>query len=443
MRWIEAVALRLYSCAMQIAQPLLRIKLKSRARNEPTYGLYLEQRWGDYTALPNSARNTASNVDAPWIWVHAVSLGETRAVQPFMKALRQSMPGARLLLTHGTASGFEAGSALLEEGDCQTWYPWDTPQATQLFLNQFQPVVGLLMETEVWPNMVYACRHMAIPLFLVNGRMSDKSLKQGLRLRWLSRPAYSNLTGVYAQSPTDAAAFTRLGAKIAGIQGNFKFDAKPNRGQLSGGQNLHQLCRKPVIALASSREGEEIQLLAFLKNSPLLQSAHWLLIPRHPQRFDAVEQLCTSHGFVVSRRSACQNFMHEGFSSADIWLADSLGEMPLYYGLADVALLGGSFVNVGGQNLIEAAACACPVLMGMSTFNFARAAEDAIKAGAAIRYSDMLQALGAAVELAYDTERLTQMQVLSQAFASQHQGAVARTVLDLAKRIDVLSIQRV
>ncbi|MEY4737749.1 MAG: hypothetical protein RL302_2068, partial [Pseudomonadota bacterium] len=322
-------------------------------------------------------------------------------------------------------------------GDVQVWQPWDTPGAVGRFLAHFRPRVGLLVETEVWPNMVAACAKAGVPLCLVNARMSEKSLRQAQRLAWLSRPAFAGLSAVWAQTEQDATRLRTLGAPVQGVMGNFKFDATPDAQQLQKGQAWRDAQRKPVLMFASSREGEEaIFIEEFKRNRALApvdnahaaikyiaNSAQLLIVPRHPQRFDAVVQLCQEAGLSVSRRSSWTDEPQ----AADVWIGDSLGEMALYFGLAHVALLGGSFAPLGGQNLIEAAACGCPVVMGPHTFNFAQAAELSREAGAAFEVVDMASALSQAQRLLETPQALQDARQAALSLSLPHMGAAERT----------------
>ncbi len=502
----------LYSLLMRLAQPLLRRKLRRRGAQEPGYLVAIDERFGHYTqtAPPPADGNT--------VWIHAVSLGETRAAAVLVAALRDRLPGMRLLLTHGTATGRAEGAKLLQLGDLQAWQPWDTPDAAQRFLDHFKPRIGILMETEIWPNLVHTCQQNAVPLVLANARLSDKSLRQAQRLAWLARPAYAALTAVWSQTPADAARLKQLGAPVdkplSGIMGNLKFDATPAARQLETGRSWRAQLGKPVVMFASSREGEELALLQILKDfRPLALAEHaqvainsiatdvqWLIVPRHPQRFDAVAALVESQGFAVLRRSSwgalgpapsidstasadssvnvtqALTRMHRGSSTPEhekcsstaiaarqsmplgspglprrcaprnddslyftlttppvIWLGDSLGEMALYYGLSDVALLGGSFEPLGGQNLIEAAACGCPVVMGPHTFNFAEAAEQALEAGAALRVTDVAQAMTTVLELLANSTHLHAAEQACDEFAQAHRGATQRLAQAIGK----------
>ena len=430
MRW-------LYSGFTWLAQPLLRRKIARRGLKEPGYLDAVDERFGHYALPPLPA-------DGQTIWVHAVSLGETRAAAVLLARLREALPQMRLLLTHGTATGRAEGKQLLRAGDVQAWLPWDTPGAVQRFLAHFRPRIGILMETEVWPNLVAACARAEVPLVLANARLSEKSMRQAQRLAWLSRPAYRRLTAVWAQTQDDAARFATLGAPVQGVFGNLKFDAMPNAGQLAQGHAWRAQLGRPVVMFASSREGEEAEFLQVLKSFQLsepvesvsaapdlianqVRAVQWLIVPRHPQRFNEVAALIESQGFAVSRRSAW-GAQAAAAQPSTVWLGDSLGEMALYYGLSDAALLGGSFAPLGGQNLIEAAACACPVLMGPHTFNFSEAAELAQAAGAASRHASLREAVVAACGLVTDDASRTDMAAAARRFALAHRGATEQTV---------------
>lgn len=422
---------------MTLLQPLLRRRLARRGRIEPGYLEAMSERFGVYAPDAAGASGAGTAVAAhAWVWVHAVSLGETRAAAVLIKAMRERMPGMRLLLTHGTATGRAEGRSLLRDGDVQVWLPWDAPGAVDRFLLHFRPRVGLLLETEVWPVLAARCQALAVPLLLVNGRLSDKSLQNALRLSWLARPAYAALTAVYAQTESDAARFVQMGAAVCGVFGNIKFDAQPDPLLLERGRawlrhwNASQPDPKPVILFASSREGEELLFVEALSRLAAHQraSVQWLIVPRHPQRFDDVAGLLAAAGLTISRRSLWSSQGPAQENVADIWLGDSLGEMPVYFSMSALALLGGSFLPLGGQNLMEAAACACPVVMGPHTFNFADAAQNSADMGSALRVTDMDEALICATDLLLQPQRLDAARQATASFVRAHQGAVQRTV---------------
>ena len=424
----------LYSLVIWLAQPLLRHKLRRRSVQEPGYQQAVAERFGIYAdaVVPGGAG---------FIWVHAVSLGETRAAAVLIASLREHLPTMRLLLTHGTATGRAEGAKLLQAGDHQAWLPWDSNGAVKRFLDHFQPRIGILMETEIWPNLVTACQRADVPLVLANARLNEKSLLWAKRLAWLARPAYRGLSAVWAQTHQDATRFAELGVEVKGIFGNLKFDATPDALQLATGRAWRRQLSIPVVLLASSRVGEEaalLQILASLRPAAMAgarvttspaNDLQWLIVPRHPQRFDEVAALLKAQGFGVSRRSDWTDAAP--VANGSIWLGDSLGEMALYYGLADIALLGGSFEPMGGQNLIEAAACGCPVLMGPHTFNFAEAAELALEAGAAKRVLTLQEAVAAALALTGNDAKLTLARQAANAFASTQRGASERLALSI------------
>ncbi|WP_233203578.1 3-deoxy-D-manno-octulosonic acid transferase [Limnohabitans sp. B9-3] len=427
-----AMTRTVYGWVLQALQPLLRRKLKRRGADEPGYLEAIDERFGYYTQ-PSAAQS-----GMVYVWVHAVSLGETRAAAVLLQSLREAMsasPELKILLTHGTATGRAQGHSLIKDGDVQVWQPWDTPAVVQRFLQHFHPRAAIVLETEVWPNWVALCRQADVPMLLVNARMSEKSMRQAQRLSWLSRPAYQGLTAVFAQTQADAERLRQLGAKVDGVLGNLKFDAKPDAQQLLQATAWKQGLTRPVVLLTSSREGEELMwldALQALKDAPLdaqhhFHAVHWLVVPRHPQRFDEVAALITQRGFVVSRRSAWVNGPDVAQADDPIWLGDSLGEMALYYGLADAALLGGSFAPLGGQNLIEATACGCPVVMGPHTFNFAEAAELAEAAGAALRVADMAEAVVTALQMVASAADENAHVQACWAFSQAHKGAAQRT----------------
>jgi len=412
-----------YSALLALLKPAYVARLWWRGRAEPLYRHALAERLGDYAEAPSSG----------WFWVHAVSLGETRAAGALIEQMRAQRPDLRLLLTHGTATGREAGRALLRDGDRQAWLPYDTPGVVRRFLAQFHPALGVLMETEVWPNLLVAAHAQGVRMVLANARLSEKSRRQGERLDAVLRPAVESLDLVLAQTEADAQRLRGAGAREVHVRGNLKFDMAPDPALVARGSAWRAALDRPVLLFAVSREGEEAALLAAWKRQaetrrrPLL-----VIVPRHPQRFDEVAALVLGAGLQLVRRSTWSDELPPDAAVADAWLGDSMREMPLYYGLAQVALLGGSFAPLGGQNLIEAAACGCPVVMGPHTFNFTQAAELAQAAGAAQRVDDLEAGLAAALALLDDPGALADAAARSTAFAAAHRGAARAMAHDIA-----------
>jgi 3-deoxy-D-manno-octulosonic-acid transferase len=411
----ETLARSAYALLLRAALPLYFARLWWRGRREPAY----RQFWGERLGVP------AGPIVPGRLWLHAVSLGETLAAAPLIQALRAQRPGLRLLLTHGTATGREAGAKLLREGDMQAWLPYDTPGAVRRFLRVQQPTAGVLMETEIWPQLLHAAQAASVPLVLANARLSARSAVKGERLAALMHPALARFTQVLAQTETDALRLRAAGARQVKVMGNLKFDITPRPELLARGQAWRKTLARPVVLAAVTREGEEAPLLQAWSRLPVPRPL-LLLVPRHPQRFDEVAALATAAGFSLQRRSTWGEQPPPGAASAEVWLGDSLGEMALYYAAADVALLGGSFAPLGGQNLIEAASCGCPLLMGPHTFNFAQAAELSLAAGAAERVSDLGAAVPRAAALAHDAPAKAAMAALARDFAATHRGAAER-----------------
>ncbi len=413
----ERLALALYSTLLRILTPSILLRYAWRSRAEPLYRHAMRERLGFYSGATQPGA----------VWVHAVSLGETRAAAALIDALRNTRPGMRLLLTHGTATGREAGGALLRDGDAQAWLPLDTPGAVQRFFAHFQPAVGVLMETEVWPNLLHAAQREGVPMVLANARLSEKSQRKGERFAALLRPALRCLTLALAQSDDDAMRLRASGVGEVIVAGNLKFDVTPDPAQLARGRAWRDALQRHAVLAASTREGEEAPLLdawlALQVPRPLL-----LIVPRHPQRFDEVASLVRAKGLVLSRRSEWVDAPAPAAHTADVWLGDSLGEMALYYAAAHVAFIGGSFAPLGGQNLIEAAACGCPVVMGPHTFNFADAAELALRAGAAVRVAGIGDAVALAVSHASQADQAS-WSAMASAFAARYRGASRQTAL--------------
>ena len=407
----------LYSLLFTLAQPLVWLRLVWRARKQPEYLRHIGERYGFY---PQPAPGRL-------LWLHVVSVGETRAAEPLIKALLESCPEHALLLTHMTPTGRATGGELIAKHGArllQAYLPYDLPDACARFFAHFQPELGLLMETELWPNLIAAAARRSVPLALVNARLSARSQRGYARLSPLIRPALAALTAVAAQTPADADRLRAIGAQRISVLGNIKFDVTPAPEKIQLGRDWRSaLAGRPVWLAASTREGEETLIVdAFLDiaRPDLLL----LIVPRHPQRFGEVAALLDARRLSYCRRSAA------AFPTAQtrVWLGDSMGEMPAYFAVADLALIGGTLLPFGGQNLIEAAACGCPVLVGPHTYNFAQATEDAVACGAARRIIDAPEAGGAVHELLDDGPALATMRAAAAQFSQAHRGATARTL---------------
>ncbi|MBW8897539.1 MAG: lipid IV(A) 3-deoxy-D-manno-octulosonic acid transferase [Massilia sp.] len=409
----------LYSVMWWLALPLVLGRLWWRGRREPGYRTHLGERLGFY------GRKLERRLT---IMVHAVSVGETRAAEPLVEALLAARPDCRILLTHMTPTGRATGRALFAkhgERVLQSFLPYDTGFMVGRFLRHFEPAICILMETEVWPNLIHGCAAHGVPVALVNARLSERSLRRGRKIGSLMTDAARAITVVAAQTEADAARIASLGAPDVAVTGSIKFDVVPPQAALDIGAMLRARCaHRPVFLCASTREGEEALILDAFKAMDARPAGMLLvLVPRHPQRFDEVARMVVERGLTLARRSALPDRV-----DADVLLGDSMGEMFAYYAACDCAFIGGSLLPLGGQNLIEACALGRPVLVGEHTFNFLQATEEAVAAGGALRVPDAAALLRAAAGLLDDADRRTAMGAQALAFAAHHRGATLRTV---------------
>ncbi|MDO8348157.1 MAG: lipid IV(A) 3-deoxy-D-manno-octulosonic acid transferase [Rugosibacter sp.] len=444
----------LLTCAML---PWALLHLLWRARRQPEYLRHWRERFGFFPAV---ALLPARRVLAGTLWLHAVSVGETRAAEPLVAALRQRYPDHRILLTHMTPTGRATSEALFGDRVERIYLPYDLPWAVHSFLRRYQPELGLILETELWPNLLAACREASVPVLLVNARLSARSAARYARFTALTREALHNLSAIGAQTLADAARLGALGATAVTVTGNMKFDIEPPPAQLELAQTFRARCGpRPTWLAASTREGEEALILEAWKKlgsdeatalqggrakNALLAVADGetaksvadprpllIIVPRHPQRFDAVARLAQERGFRVQRRSENQDIA----ATTEVLIGDSMGEMFAWYGAADLAFIGGSLKDFGSQNLIEAAAVGTPVLIGPSTFNFADAVREALACGAARPVQDADDLVGQVLALLADPAARARMSAAGREFSAHHRGATARTLalIDLEK----------
>ena len=417
-----------YTLLWWLLLPVLPLRLWWRGRREPGYRANVGERFGFYRC---AAHATGA------LWIHAVSLGETRAIAPLIERLQREAPARPILLTHMTATGREAGRTLFGDRVMQAWLPYDVPFAVRRFLEHFRPRAGLLVETELWPNLTAAVARTDVPLLLINARLSERSAQGYRRVALLSRPLLRAIAGIAAQSEADAGRLRDLGAQQVVVTGNLKFDVAVTPAQRHQGAALRALfgADRPVLMLASTRDGEEALLLDALARTDALPAATLIVIvPRHPQRFDAVAALLDERRVPYARRSANAPIG----ASTRVVLGDSLGEMFAYYGACDVAFVAGSLLPLGGQNLIESIAVGAPTLIGPHMFNFAEASEAALAAGAALRIRDADEMFAVAARLLGDRGERELMRGNAQTFIAAHRGAIDRLWAWLEPRLAVV-----
>ena len=421
----------LYRLLWWVAAPVAVLRLLWRSRRESGYRRHIAERFGYAPVSPATGPGKL-------VWVHAVSVGETRAAQPLIDALLAANPEIRILLTHMTPSGRATGEQVFGDRVQRCYLPYDLPQAVRRFLRHWQPAVGVLIDTEVWPTLIAECKCFGVPLVLANARMSERSARRAARFGRAAHTVFGALSKVLAQSPGDAERLLHLGAREVMVLGNLKFDMALPPGALETAQAWRAaIGTRPVWAAANTREGEESEVLTAFQQvlhsatpaapaTTALATTLLILVPRHPQRFDEVAALIERAGLRYARRSSWDQDPLP--ADTQVLLGDSMGELASYYGASDLAFIGGSLLPLGGQNLIEACAVGVPVIIGPHTFNFTQASSDAINTGAAVRVADTAGLAQAVVDLLSDPPRRIAMGEAAAAFAARHRGATARIV---------------
>lgn len=344
----------LYTILFYLALPVITLRLFWRSLRAPGYRQRILQRFGYYRSKPLD--NT--------IWLHAVSYGEVVASEPLILKLREDYPTHPLVVTTMTATG--SARVVQRFGDTVHHFhvPYDFPGAVHRFLNHFKPTIAIIMETEIWPTIIRSSNKRDIPILIVNARLSDRAFKSYLRFQRFIKHAVQQITFIAAQSQLDADRFIQLGATPQHVAntGNIKFDFNPSQNQITAGLAWRdQVGTRPIWIAASTHAGEEeIVLAAHRIILAEIPDALLILVPRHPERFSAVEKLCCESEFNTARRS-----QHD-FPTADnqIYLVDRMGELTHFYSASDVAFVGGSLVPIGGHNVLEAAVCDTPIITG-------------------------------------------------------------------------------
>lgn len=382
-----------YSLTLFLLQPVLALYLLKRAVKQPEYRRGWSQRF--FAQLPTFL---PVPVGQKRIWVHAVSVGEAHAVSPLVKHWAKVYPEHEWAVSCTTPTGMNTCQQLYGElNGVQFFYlPYDLPYLVTRTLRQVRAQALWVVETELWPNLLLGAAKSGLHTALLNARVSPTTGRRLAQLALVSRPVLQSIATLIAQSPADARVFEQIGRPPNAVCGNLKFDVALRPELATLGRTWREAVQaEQVLLLASSREGEEELLLdalnrcQFFKRMP--RACVWI-VPRHPQRFDEVFQLMTEAATRMGVARPVRRTASAGFGQARLVLGDSMGEMPAYYSVADLALLGGSWLPFGGQNLIEACAYGCPVWMGPHTFNFTKAAEDAMAAKAARRFEHLTAA---------------------------------------------------
>ena len=427
----------IYQLLWHLLLPFAFVRLAWRARHAFSYLHHIPERLGFGYSQP---------INKGSVWIHAVSVGETRAAQPLIEAYLAR--GESILLTHMTLNGRRTGKQLfarqIASGQIQQVYlPYDICWAVEHFLKTFRPKFGLFMETEAWPTVVFRCKEIRLPLFLVNARLSERSARRINRFGKAGRSLFQAFAGILAQTEFDAHRYRSLDVQNVQIVGNLKFDVPLDPVLVEQGKIWHQelhASQRLMVCAASTRDGEEAIILKAWKDL-LLSNAFPIvpllcLVPRHPERFPEVADQILNAGFKFRRRSEWTGIPSE-CAGLDIVLGDSMGEMPMYYSASDLVLMGGSLLPFGGQNLIEACAAGCPVLLGEHTYNFQQATLDAIESGAAKRIKGELiltqpiALMESLKELLTNADELAKMSAAAKTYSVEHQGATKRILAAL------------
>lgn len=434
-----------YQLLWHLLLPLAFVRLAWRARHAFSYLHHIPERLGFGYSEPITKGS---------IWIHAVSVGETRAAQPLIDAYLAR--GESILLTHMTLNGRRTGKQLfakeIASGQIrQVYLPYDICWAVEHFLKTFKPKLGLFMETEAWPTVVFRCNEIGLPLFLVNARLSERSARRVNRFGKAGRALFQAFAGILAQTEFDAQRYRSLGVQNVQIVGNLKFDVPLDPGLVEQGKFWRQgiqACNRLMVCAASTRDGEEAIILKAW-NELLLSNAFptpplLCLVPRHPERFAEVADQINSAGLKLRKRSEWSG-IPSGCDGLDVVLGDSMGEMTMYYSASDLVLMGGSLLPFGGQNLIEACAAGCPVLLGENTYNFQQATLDAIDSGAAKRIkgelllTEPIALMESLKELLLNTAELKKMSEAAKTYSVKHQGATNRILAALDQQTKLLT----
>jgi len=418
----------LYSFVFILAVPLILLRLLWRGSRASAYFKRWDERFGI---------KPAPSADKPVVWVHAVSVGEVEAARPLIESLAAQYPDHQLLVTTMTPTGSARVTSLYADNVLHCYLPYDLPIAVSRFLKSARPVLGIIMETELWPNLIHHANTLDIPLVLANARLSARSAAGYQKIGKLTRSMLQQFTLIAAQSQDDRQRFIALGADKDSVHavGNLKFEIALPASLSEEAEALRSIWgNRPVFIAASTHEGEdEIILNASRKIRAEFPDLLLILVPRHPERFDKVAALSQRSGFKILRRS------DNGMCSRDIQVlvVDTMGELPLFYGTADIAFVGGSLVPRGGHNLLEPAALGRAVIIGPHYFNFSEISRQFLEAGAAIQIDGSETLADTVTDLLKNPQKRADMGQAGQNLIKQSQGASKRLLNLIKRHIDV------
>lgn len=402
---------------MWLLTPLLLLRLLIRSRRMPAYRKRWNERLGLYRGKPQ--KNA--------IWFHTVSVGEAEAAFPLIQAVQAQFPDQPFLVTTTTPTGSARVKVFLGDSVQHVYIPFDTPGAVQRFYRHFQPALSIIMETEIWPNLLHYAKTVGVPVVLVNARLSAKSAAGYAKMAGLTREALGHITTLCAQGKATADRFEALGMNPERIQisGNIKFDLSIPDDLMPQAAEIHRdwFGGRPVWIAASTHDGEEESVLtSFSRLLKEVPDALLLLVPRHPERAEGIVALCGRQGYRVVRRSSGETDCR----AADVFLLDTIGELRLFYATADVAFVGGSLVPTGGHNMLEPAALGVPVIFGPHVFNFPEISQLLLEAHAAKQVADDQSLTAVLLDLMTHAEARRDLAERGREFVDQNRGALQR-----------------
>ncbi|MFT6431596.1 MAG: 3-deoxy-D-manno-octulosonic-acid transferase [Halopseudomonas sp.] len=406
--------------------PLVLFRLLLRARKAPAYA----RRWHERLALGGDLRPDG-------IWVHAVSVGEAIAAAPMVRQLLERYPQLPVTITCMTPTGSEQIRKMFGDRVGHTYLPYDLPWLQRRFIRRLRPRVGVIMETELWPNMVHEAKAAEVPLILANARLSERSARGYRRVGWLVRPMFAALDWVAVQTEAEAQRFARLGVaqESMSITGSIKFDLQPDSDVLEQAAQLRgQWSGRPVWIAASTHAGEDEHILA--AHRQVLEShsdALLILVPRHPERFGDVAKLIAGANMNAVLRSSGKTPMR----ADQVLLGDTMGELMMLYACADIAFVGGSLVAHGGHNYLEPAALGLPIISGPHSFNFTEISELLQGSGALQRVADQRELATAVIRLISEPTAARQAGTAGLAVVKDNQGALERLLQGIDTEIGV------
>ena len=411
-----------YSLLLHLLTPFIILRLLWRSMQAPDYIKNWQQRFGFF--YPKDIKNP--------IWIHAVSLGETQAALPLIRQLQSHYPQQHILITNMTPTGAHCAKQISNVQQC--YLPYDYPWAVKFFLQQIQPTIGIIMETELWPNLLHHARQKHIPMILANARLSARSAQGYQRYaKQLTAQTLACFSTIAVQTDTEAQRFIQLGAKKQqlSVTGSIKFDVTASKEITQQGKKLRQQWGKQrrVLIAASTHEGEDEMILqTFSQLKQQLADLLLIIVPRHPERFAKVVKLCQQQAITAQRS---QNDVNQ---NSEIYVGDTMGDMPLLYASADVAFIGGSLVPTGGHNPLEAAVIGLPIVFGQYMFNFKQIAEQLLHIKAAQQVNSVNELTNTLLPYLQQTQLRHQTGQRGQQFVAQNRGALQRLLTLIAEQ---------